>query len=241
MSALRESYLRDHPPSAAMPLQSFVDPERDPDVIVVRKRWDVAVDVDPFDVVGTAHPDYAGGSWLDLLQHGRRMAGNLALAETNPGYYDAPGQKAPSMLYAQVDDGPLFVDGDGNHRTAIAQMLYHLQRRPADARRLTGVTLTRYWTDEAAAHLAHRLRHGIAVQGLPISLACVVRKLDRQDGPGWMEERFEPRFRLTNVRNGSVQDLSSAAAASWLAGLQRPASGLTRFLRSILPARSDVR
>jgi hypothetical protein len=52
------------------------------------------------------------------------MGLNLSLQESNPGYYLDDAVKQPTMYFVAIDDDKLFVNGDGNHRTAIARFMF---------------------------------------------------------------------------------------------------------------------
>ena len=85
--------------------------------------WSNNESINVFNVVGTALPDYIGLTWNEFIQVGKRMKLNLSLLQTNPQYYLDKESKKPPMYYVEID-GKLYVDGDGNHRTALARFFH---------------------------------------------------------------------------------------------------------------------
>ena len=140
--------------------------------------------LDVFSIVGTEHPDYAGLSWLDFLGTGKRMESNLALYQTNPGYYDATEEKRPAMIYKSLDGVHWRVAGNGNHRTCIARFAFHYQGK----RVLRGLNTTRYAIDRDYLGLFAALQ--AAARGR-VHVEAVPRKRGRDDGPDWMVETFD--------------------------------------------------
>ena len=67
--------------------------------------WTGSKVVNVFEVIGTAHPDYIGATWIDMLKLGKRMRSiNLPLLEENPGYYFDTSDKIPDMHYTKIND-----------------------------------------------------------------------------------------------------------------------------------------
>ncbi len=62
---------------------------------VKEHRWIDNASIDIFRVVGTQHVDYAGLTWKELLEKGKRMDINLRLYLENPGYYHETTKKQP--------------------------------------------------------------------------------------------------------------------------------------------------
>lgn len=81
--------------------------------------------------VGTDHPQYAGMTWLELLERGKRMDINIPLLEKNPGYYTQAEQQHAGMSFVSTDGIHWYVSADGNHRSCLARFLFHLQGRGA--------------------------------------------------------------------------------------------------------------
>ena len=140
-------------------------------------------DVDIGSVVGTAHPDYQGLYWSEMLLKGKRMHLNLSLLEKNPSYYLDGEIKLPVMEYLELG-GKVYVYGDGNHRTAIAKVFLELLGRE----RFGKVYLRRWVLDERASELAELAKE----KGVSFFVKRV--KLSREDGPGWQAERYDLRF-----------------------------------------------
>ncbi len=151
-------------------------------------------DVEISSVVGTAHPDYQGLYWSDMLLKGKRMHMNLPLLEKNPSYYLDGERKLPVMEYLELG-GKVYVYGDGNHRTAIARVFLGFL-----GKKDFGKVYLRKWTlDEKAMELAETARE----KGISFFVRKV--KLSREDGPGWQVEYYDLHF-LTEKGEMSVSE-----------------------------------
>ena len=98
---------------------------RDALPFAIRRYWCDSGSVNVFRVVGTRHPDYRNMNWRWMLGNGKRMTENLALHETNPGYYLETVRKVPEMTYLTLDGLDYYVSTDGNHRSTIARFDFH--------------------------------------------------------------------------------------------------------------------
>ena len=184
---------------------------------ITATEWQAAADIELPELAGTAHPDYAGLSCVELLERGKRMPANLTLAAQNPGYYTAPGPKLPTMDYVGYADGPLFIGGDGNHRSAIASCLLPLDH---GIHRLTGVEIRRHRYDAAAALAFTELTAALARRRLPRHALASRRLLGREDGPGWSRETFQPLVTVFHP-GGRTELLTPQQAAERAAELRR--------------------
>lgn len=52
---------------------------------ITEHYWTGQGSINVYRIVGTDHPQYAGMSWLELLERGKRMDINIPLLEKNPG------------------------------------------------------------------------------------------------------------------------------------------------------------
>ncbi|HHJ63340.1 MAG TPA: hypothetical protein ENJ61_00370 [Aquifex aeolicus] len=162
-------------------VDSFDDTEIRDFVVVEEIRQ--TEDVDIGSVVGTAHPDYQGLYWSEMLLKGKRMHLNLPLLEKNPSYYLDGERKLPVMEYLELE-GKVYVYGDGNHRTAIAKVFLGLLGKE----RFGKVYLRKWTPDEKALELAE------AAKDRGVSFFVKRVKLSREDGPGWQVEHYDLRF-----------------------------------------------
>ena len=131
--------------------------------------------VDLTKVIGTAHIDYAGYSWGDLLPRdyrgyseqdfqeaertglqGRLHRGWERLKElhANPGYYLNAKTKHHMSFYKWNDH---YYINDGNHRTVLARLFLGLNSLP---QKLKGVTIIKY-LDQESTKRSSRWSHGI--------------------------------------------------------------------------------
>ena len=186
-----------------------------------RHPWSDRQAVNLFQVVGTAHADYRGLTWLDFLQQGKRMGKNLAELESNPEYYLSPAVKQPSMHYISLNGRDWYVNDDGNHRTCIARFLFERQGGGAEHTHilLAGVSVNDYEIDWPLKAVHDELAGLIRDQRLPVNVDVGSRPVGRDDAAGWMCDRFEPHIRLR--RAGSSLDLSRVDAEALLTRWRR--------------------
>ena len=112
---------------------------------VLEEKTQSCAEISPLEVTGTYHPDYQGMTWEKFLYKGKRMEANLQLLKHNPDYYITNGIKTPVMSYIRINN-QLFIRDDGNHRTAIARLLFALigdVNRPLKGVYLTEITIDR--------------------------------------------------------------------------------------------------
>lgn len=164
------------------------------------KYWSGQHSINVFDVVGTAHPDYQGLSWLEFLAQGKRMRQNLLLQEQNPSYYLVEDIKQPTMFYIEIDGGGWYVNGDGNHRTCIARFMFHEMGKTM----LHGVNVESYRTDIRAFAAFQRLREAALKNRLPLIISPHRKTLSRDDTAGWMREHYEVRIRVEDLNAGTI-------------------------------------
>ena len=157
--------------------------------------WTGSKIVNIFEVVGTAHPDYIGATWITMLRLGKRMRSiNLPLLQENPAYYfKVTDAKLPEMNYTRIND-KLYISGEGNHRTAIAKALFAF----LGLQNFGAVKYEEYQVDEEALSLyteASQILAHKAIQIQPLS-----KNYKREDTPGWKKDYYRLSFRLTNVK-----------------------------------------
>jgi len=112
---------------------------------VLEEKTQSCAEISPLEVTGTYHPDYQGMTWEKFLYKGKRMEANLQLLKHNPDYYVTNSIKTPVMSYIRINN-QLFIRDDGNHRTAIARLLFALigdVSRPLKGVYLTEITIDR--------------------------------------------------------------------------------------------------
>jgi hypothetical protein len=161
-----------------------------------------------FSVTGTQHADYAGlPTWIRLLEVGKRMPRNLRLFQENPDYYYQDIKKQPSMYYQTVDGKDYYVGADGNHRTAIAKAAFFLDKSKT---LLHGVTVNSYIVDyELKAEYDDILK---IAKERKLSVYTSVGKtaVSREDGDGWMSEKYKTTIRIEDFKSGKVHIVSTA-------------------------------
>jgi hypothetical protein len=193
-SNLRE-YVNQNPPDwAGNIMEEFTVGYRElADKYASSKYWSSNESLNIQDIAGTEHPDYAGGSWLNLLNNGKRMQSvNLPLLSENPGYYYENELKKPNMEYVRIDDKTFIIEG--NYRTCIARFLFHYQGLAI----LHGVTLEAYTIDYCFKRVFERLAE--ILMKYPCNLSLERRTLSRQDTAGWYREYYELKAVLVTER-----------------------------------------
>lgn len=158
--------------------------------------WSDNESINVFNVIGTAHPDYIGLTWNEFIHVGKRMKLNLSLLKTNPQYYLDKERKVPSMYYVEVDD-KLYVDGDGNHRTALAKFFhYYNGSEPV----LHGVIVKKYKIDYVLKEFVESTNSILQEKGYGYLKAKAQRKkISRDDSASWMRELFDIEIELENI------------------------------------------
>jgi hypothetical protein len=183
-----KDYVNQNPPDWAEDIMKVYSDEyrKLVDNYAISKYWSDNESVNVQDIAGTSHPDYAGGSWLNLLNNGKRMISvNLPLLKENPGYYYEASPKKPNMEYVRIDD-KTFIQ-EGNHRTCIARFLFFYQSMAI----LHGVTLDAYTIDYRFKKLYKTLEKVFKDTGKYASLSVEKATLSRQDTGGWYREYYD--------------------------------------------------
>lgn len=181
-------YFADQVIEKAMPHQLQED-------FVVKKTWYTYGSVNLLQVRGTLHPDYAGMTWRELLQNGRRMSGNLKLFRENPTYYTELQDRLPGMQFLFIN-GIGYVSEDGNHRTCIGKFFLAGQNSPF----LHGVRFSEYVWDMHILKLFKSIQNKLATLHLEHHCQVTTEKKEvcRDDGDGWASHHYEIQIRLTN-------------------------------------------
>jgi hypothetical protein len=156
-------------------------------------HWQSCGSINLFRVVGTRHPDYVGLTWREFLEQGKRMPGNHRLWESNPGYYEGTDPKPPTISYISVDGISWYVDGDGNHRTAIGR--YHSEIH-GQSGWFHGVELVDVRIDQAFVDAMLNAQSAAAKRGITLSLEHHRETVKREDGPGWKVDHYRHWCRI---------------------------------------------
>ena len=200
-------------------LNRHIDKWTAPDMRFIKETyWQDSASVNIFRVKGTQHPDYAGLSWIDFLEKGKRMELNLNWLKTNPDYYRRTDKKIPSMYYQSIDGGELYVGEDGNHRTAICKAFFYLTGETT----LRGVTVTDYRIDNELKSIFDDIKKTIREKRLSADIDIVTETVSRDDSGGWMLEKYNPKIKIMDYKKNKDFVLNnSAEAKEFLAGLQK--------------------
>lgn len=186
---------------------------------ITEHYWCGNASVNVFRVIGTCHPDYAGGTWIDLLMHGKRMDSvNLPLFQTNPGYYLETIQKTPMMYYRSIDGGSLYIGDDGNHRTCIARFDFFRNGLTT----LHGVTVDDYRIDWEFKKLVEELQSVVEKKRIPVFISVRSEVIERQDTSGWKLDKFKLVADVRDSRNNGTERLDFKGLEIYLNSLKIP-------------------
>ncbi len=155
--------------------------------------WCSAESVNVFQVVGTAHPDYMGATWIDMLKIGKRMPLNLGLLDKNPIYYFENRKKEPDMHYTKIND-KIYISREGNHRTAIAKVLFYYTGDTI----LHGIDFQEYKIDFILKENFEKLKEMLFAKFPHIEAKIERKTVKREDTAGWMKEYYDVSIFLTN-------------------------------------------
>jgi hypothetical protein len=180
-------------------LNNTIEPFPDIDSLkpfAVSCYWTGTKIVNVFEVVGTAHPDYIGATWITMLRLGKRMRSiNLPLLQENPGYYFDISEKSPEMYYTRINDR-LYISGEGNHRTSIAKALFSF----LGLQNFGAVKYEEYQVDEEGLRIFQEVGRMIREKTLPIDIRPLKENNKREDTPGWKKDYYRLSFKLVNYK-----------------------------------------
>jgi hypothetical protein len=178
-------------------LNNIIEPYPDMESLkqfAVSCYWTGSQIVNVFEVIGTAHPNYIGATWITMLRLGIRMRSiNLPLLQKNPGYYFDTGDKVPDMHYTRIN-GKLYISGEGNHRTSIAKVLFAF----LGLQNFGAVKYEEFHVDEEALSLYTEANQVLPHKGIQIQ--PVRENFKREDTPGWKKDYYNLSFKLTNLK-----------------------------------------
>lgn len=165
-------------------------------LIVARRITQCSATIDARNIVGTAHPDYKGMSWADLIRYGKRMHINIPLLKENPKYYVEEKLKEPTMLLTQIDDD-IYIDGDGNHRSALAKFIFE----GSGYFELHGVTLTAHQTDRKIMNALECILGFFEERSTPVVVNIQSTIAKREDDIGIACDIYSHNIVVVNLTN----------------------------------------
>ncbi|WP_200781045.1 hypothetical protein [Klebsiella oxytoca] len=203
---------------------------------ITHHYWTDKGSINVFRIVGTDHPQYAGMTWSELLQRGKRMDINIPLIEKKPAYYTDASVQHASMSYVSLDGIHWYISADGNHRSCLARFYFHLLGHSVT--QLHNVSLSQYRTDTAFMSVCQailQLAPALRQKGIYLTLTARRLPVSREDTPGWKLDTFRTQVSVTldNVASGEdirTFELHSATQAQHLlrqleSGLIQPSVG----------------
>jgi len=186
----------------------------------VAEEWsDDRATVDLSRFVGSKHPGYAGGTWLDLLTKGKKMERNLRKFREDPEYYLDCSRKQPAMYCRSVDGGDLYIGDNGNNRVCIAR--FYLSSQGISM--LHGLALRDYRIDWEFKKQCEEFRTKVQELRLPIYLAIKRECLERRETmEGTYSEIYTLHALVTDARLGQVYEFDKNSLASYTKSLAKP-------------------
>ena len=167
--------------------------------------WCNSESINVFDIVGTVHPKYCGLTWSEFINSGKRMKLNISLLESNSIYYRENEIKKPTMYYIELD-GKLYVDADGNHRSALAKFYFaYSGLNPI----LHGVDVKKYTIDYILKDVIDEANSRLSEMGYNyVQVSTKREKISRDDTAGWMREKFVLPIVMKNVITGKEVEIN---------------------------------
>ncbi|MEL0579069.1 hypothetical protein AACK17_10975 [Pectobacterium punjabense] len=165
---------------------------------ITHHYWTSQGSINVFRIIGTDHPQYAGMTWLEFLDRGKRMDINIPLIEKNPAYYTDPECLHAGMNFISLDGIHWYVGSDGNHRSCLSRFHFHLE--DAGRTQLHHVSLSLFHIDWAFFHACRKLYALLPVlleRGVQGQLDVSRTAVEREDSPGWKMDRFQTVATLT--------------------------------------------
>ncbi len=191
---------------------------RDAEPYVIEEQRHGCASLNVFRVVGTKHPCYAGESWLNLLEKGKRMDRNLNEFSNNPDYYSETGAKIPYMQYVSIDSGDLYIGDEGNHRTCISRFHFYTKGLTI----LHGITWLDYRIDWSFKSLCDEIQRVAAQNGTPIYLKINKHMVERRDASDWMLNKYALTAEILDTKNHCKQELDFDGLQKLLDRLKKP-------------------
>lgn len=183
----------------------------------IYRYWSYSESVNVFQVTGTACSDYNTKiTWIDMLKAGKKMQFNLELLLSNPDYYFSIDKKIPDIQCAKIDDN-IYISGEGNHRTAIAKVLFLFSGNSI----LHGISYEEYKFDYEMFNLFEKLRIIISEKRLPLEVIPVRKAVKRDDDPGWMKEYYKIFFKIKDYKNKTETVLNKEQAKQYIESLKK--------------------
>ena len=183
-------------------IEPYLPPDKEMEIIkfTSSKYWSNSEIVNVFDVIGTAHPNYIGLTWIDILKAGIRMHINLPLLKQNPIYYFEQTTKIPDMHYTKINN-KLYISGEGNHRTAIAKVLFSFTGHYL----FGGVKYVAYEINFDYYKIFNELNEYFLQKRLPIQLHLIKKTEKREDTANWFKEYYSLFVKIKNLKKNKEQ------------------------------------
>jgi len=175
---------------------------------IAKKRLELNSSVDIDEVVGTDHLKYIGYTYLEMLDFGLKMDINIPLFLQNPEYYYDKNRKNPAIYYACFNlpggDKIAFVDGDGNHRTAIAKVIRAYDKSYTT---IYGVVKTTYYIDYEMMNKFLYLKEETEKSGYTLQINKIEASVKEDKNGEWIEWKYKHTFELYG--KGKSEEYSS--------------------------------
>lgn len=161
------------------------------------KIWFSDASINVFNVIGSRDCNWVGRSWKDIVLYGKRAQENAFLLVQNPFYYLERKNKSPSISYLKIGSD-LFVNDDGNHRTAFAKLLFLKINRI----QLDGVEVKDYKIDFRFKQLYDELYQIYFKKR--VKFIIIKTTIGRDDGIGWYRDFYSLRLKIVDLTNNKT-------------------------------------
>jgi len=120
------------------------------------------------------------------------------------------------MQYTKIDND-IYISGEGNHRTAIAKVLFFFTGNSI----LHGINYNEFRFDHEMFNLFEELKILIAERRLPMEVISVKKTVKRDDTPGWMKEYYENFLKIKDYKTKTEILLNKEQAKEYLDKLKK--------------------
>lgn len=189
------------------------------------KIWFSDASINVFNVIGSRDCNWVNRNWKDIVMYGKRAQENAILLVQNPSYYLEKKIKMPSMSYIKIGSD-IFVDNDGNHRTALAKLLFTKINRV----QLDNVEVKDYKIDFKFKQLYEELYQIYFKKR--VKFIIIKTTIGRDDGIAWYREFYSLRLKIVNQVNNKTLLLENADEMDMFKRELQNKSFMNRFKRN---------
>ncbi len=174
---------------------------------IVSKKWKREDEVEIDKIVGTDHLKYIGMTYLGMLEKGIKMDINIPLLLKNPQYYYDKEPKSPTIFYSEFNTQDnkkiAFVDGDGNHRTALAKVIRAFDKSYT---KISGITKTEYVIDYNLMEKFYLIKKELEKYNYQVIISSKERDLIENKEENWLMWLYSYNIEIIGKNGIQVYD-----------------------------------